>query len=104
MLTSERSYNYFFKYDLKKVLSGHSQRDSVDKFIGALVLVIDAENRKSKLQYLMAFNAALFNLKTASQYLPYIEQEQIERLFDLRFKPPKDKDFTLNVDQPYKPL
>lgn len=87
MLVNERTYNYFFKRDFKKILSNHSQRDSVDKFIGALVLLIDAENRGSKLQYKMAYSAAQFNLRTACGYLQYIKEEQIRKLFDLRFKP-----------------
>lgn len=91
MLINERTYNYFFKSDLKKILSNHSQRDSVDKFIGALVLLIDAENRSSKLQYKMAYSAAQFNLRTACGYLPFIKEEQIRKLFDFRFKVPEEQ-------------
>jgi hypothetical protein len=85
ILTDENTYNYFYKFDLVKKFGGFSERDSIDKLIGALALLIDAEIRDCHLQYEFSYRAVLCNISTASGYLPYIDKRNLEERVLSRF-------------------
>ncbi|MBL4882160.1 MAG: hypothetical protein JKX82_12760 [Oleispira sp.] len=85
ILTDENTYNYFYKFDLIKKFGGFSERDSIDKLIGALALLIDAEIRGCHLQYEFSYRAVLCNLSTASGYLPYIDKRNLQERVLSRF-------------------
>lgn len=89
ILTNENTYNYFFKFDPVKRLSRRSERDSIDKLIGALALLIDAEIRESRIQYEYSYKAVMYNLPTACRYMPYITEEMLLERISVRFLPPK---------------
>jgi len=59
-------------------LQGFSECDSIDKLIGALALLIDAEIRCCHLQYEFSYRAVLCNLSTASGYLLYIDKRNLQ--------------------------
>jgi len=87
ILWSEHTYKYFYESDLVKLLARYSQKDSADKLIGALVLLIDSENRKCRLQNIYSHHAVRCNIEMACNYMRFIEAEVLLECIYNRFSP-----------------
>lgn len=98
LLYSERTYNTFYKFDIIRTYARESQRDSVDKIIGALALLADAEVRKCRLQSAYSYKAVICNIDTACNYLPYIRVNDLLECIDARFPPVEYYEFQSNLE------
>ncbi len=92
-LSSEKTYNYFFNFDYKKNFYRYLDQNGLDKLTGALALLIDAEIRKSPIQYKYAYNAVIYNIPMAHQNMVYITDQILTKRISERF--PKPEEFTL---------
>ncbi|PIQ40065.1 MAG: hypothetical protein COW58_08100 [Thalassolituus sp. CG17_big_fil_post_rev_8_21_14_2_50_53_8] len=86
-LSSEHTYKYFYEFDLVKSFARYSQKDSVDKLIGALALLVDSEKRQCRMQNIYSHHAVICNIDIACKYLAYIEKEVLLECIYNRFSP-----------------
>lgn len=82
ILRKENTYNYFYRYSQFKRFTRYSEEDSIDRLMGALALLNDADIRKCRIQHIYSYHAVLWNIETACMYFPYITVEMLfERVF-----------------------